>query len=181
MSQVLQNVFKQRAKTAWLVSQSWTRAARWKQYPRWQQSGAALACPGLLCLQKANNEGCVVGTKDGAVIQDSLYTDGGTQGDIYLHIVMTEAFDSRTVPLKWNSTQLLQWDVVLFKDAGECRYADSVDVSEGYLICDDLLSQFMMPDFVYLPKRCWLWPPSVHHWTQSALHPVQVVWQFCRK
>ena len=36
----------------------------------------------MKCVQKANNEGCVVGTEDGVVMQDSLYTDGGTQDDI---------------------------------------------------------------------------------------------------
>ena len=34
-----------------------------------------------------------------------------------------------------------------FKDAGESKYADSVDVSKGYLICDDLLPQFKKPVF----------------------------------
>ena len=70
----------------------------------------------------------------------------------YLHIVMTEVFDSRTVPLKWNFIQLFQWDVVLFKDAGDCRYADTVDANEGYLICDDLLSQITKLDFVICQK-----------------------------
>ena len=36
----------------------------------------------MKCVQKVNNEDCVVGTEDEVVMQDSLYTVGGTQGDI---------------------------------------------------------------------------------------------------
>ena len=61
----------------------------------------------MKCVQKANNEGCVAGTEDGVAMQCHCTVTGSTQSDIYLHIVMMEVFDSRTVPLKWNSIHLL--------------------------------------------------------------------------
>ena len=94
----------------------------------------------MKCVQKVNNEGCVVGTEDGVVMQDSLYTDGCTQGDISSTLTRdmhygplpnnvsapTSGFRQVEPSLIYKNKLMLLWSCIKFQESLKQKNVDNV-------------------------------------------------------